>query len=185
MNYPAGSNESSDYEGFRNPSSRSSTGPVVMDPRYPASHATEIDSLRPTSITCYGSAAKYLPPRSYPSANGFSTNVLSNSNASSIGMGDYANTSTFLEEPNGNMCFEPEAIDPFCTAPNVADFNQPLPEWLPLNNSLHATSSVHDNYTTNFATWPASGVPWPGTSAECSVKEVLTGPLPPCYVADN
>jgi hypothetical protein len=157
-----------------------------MDPRYPASHAAEIDSLRPTSTTCYGSATtKYFPSRSYPSANGFSTNVLSNANASSIGIGDYANTPTFLEEPDGNMCFEPEAIDPFCTAPNVTDFNQLLSEWPPLNNSLHATSSEHDNYTTDFAAWPASGVPWPGTSAECSVREVRPGLSFPCYVTDN
>lgn len=150
-----------------------------MDPRYPESHATEIDSLRPTNtISSYGSATKYLPSRSYPSANGFNTNVSSNSNASSMEVGDYTNAPAFLEEPDGNMCFEPETIDPFCTAPNVADFIPLLPGWPPLINSLHAPNSLHDNYTTDFPTWPASTLPWPGTSSECSVREVRARPLP-------
>jgi hypothetical protein len=179
MDYPTSSNDPPDYEGFRNPSPRSSTGPVIVGPRYPASHGTEIDSLRPTSTICYESPTKYLPSRSYPSANGFNTNISSNPNASSIEMGDYTNAPTFLEEPDGNICFEPEAIDAYYTASGVTDFNQLLPEWPPLNNSVHATSSAHDNYSTNFAAWPASEVPWHGTSAECSVREVRAGASSP------
>jgi hypothetical protein len=172
MDYHAGSNESSDYEGFRNPSSKNSTGPVVIDPRYPASHSTEINSLRPSSTISFGS-------RPFPSANEFNTNVSSNTNASSIGIGNYTNTPTFLEESDSDMCFESETIAPFSTATNVTDFDHLLHGWPPLANSLHATSSGHDNYSTDFAPWPASAVPWPGTSAEGSVGEVRDGFLRP------
>jgi hypothetical protein len=185
MNHTASSSESSDYEGFRNPSSRSSTGPVVIDLGNSASHATEIDSLCPTSAICHRSATKYHPSRSYMNASGFSTTASPNTNASSIEMLDYINAPTFLGQPGRNMFFEPEAMDSFYRTPNVADFNQALPVWPPLNDSLHATSSVDDNYSTDFATWPTSAAPWPGTSAECSAKEVCAESIPQCYVTDN
>jgi hypothetical protein len=136
--------------------------------------------LRPTSITCSDPATKYLPSRSYSGANGFNTNVSSNVDASNMGINDYTNAPTFLEDPDRNICFEPKEIDTFRTSPDGPDFDQFLPEWPPLNNSLHTASSVHDNYPTDFVTWP-----WPGTSSECSVMEVRARPLLLSYVIDG
>jgi hypothetical protein len=172
MDYPAGSNDSSDYEGFRNPPLRSNTTPVVVGPRYPASHVNGIDSLRPASTICYGSATKYLPSRSYPSANAFNTNASTDPNASSIEIGDYTNAPTFMVEPDGDMCFEPEAVDAYYTTSNMTDFNQLPHEWPSLNDSIHATGSLNNNYSTNFAAWPTPVVPWFRTSGESSVREV-------------
>jgi hypothetical protein len=184
MNDPAGSNESSGSDRIRNHLSRSSTGPVVMDPRYTANHATEMNSIPPANTMPYGSATKYLLSRSCPSTNEFSTNVSSNPNASGTEMGDCI-VPTYLNEPDGNLCFETEAINPFYITPNIDDFNPLIPEWPPLNHSLRTSSSVHDNYSTDLATWTTSVAPWRGTSVDCSVKGVRAGPLPPYYLTNN
>jgi hypothetical protein len=184
MNHPADSSESSDYEGIRNPSSRSSTGPVVLNPRYTTSHATDMNPLRSSNTTSYGTATRYPRSRSSPIANGFSTNGSSNPGASNTVIGDCI-VPTFLNEPDSDLCFEPEAIDPFYMTPNLGDFNPLIPNWSPLHPSLQATSSVHDNYSTDVTTWTTSAIPWHETSAECSVKGVSAGPLPPSDVTDN
>jgi hypothetical protein len=183
MKDSAGSNESSGSEGIRNPLSRSGTRPVVMDPGYTASHATEMNSILPANTMPYGSATKYLPSRSYPSTNEFSTNVSSNSNASSTEMGDCI-VPTFLNEPDGNLCFEPETINPFYITPNIDDFNS-IFEWPPLNHSLRTSSSIHDNYSGELAAWTTSAAPWRETSVDCLAKGVRAGPLPQYYSTNN
>src|SRR5436190_20363529 len=118
MEYPTDYNGSSNSEVPKHPLPGSSNGPLGMDPRCLASRGSEIDSLRTTNPSCYGSV-KYLPSKSCPSLVGSIPNASSNPDASSIEIGAYSNSSTFLEGPDSDMCFVPEAMDAYSTAPPV------------------------------------------------------------------
>src|SRR5438067_59630 len=139
MEYSADYNSSSNSEGRKHPSLRSSSGSLGMDQRYPF----------PQSKSC-------------PSLAGAIPNASSNPDASSIEIGGYSNSPTILEGSDSNICFEPEAMDSYNTAPPAADFNTWLPDWTSLSGSPHTTSSALDTYNTNFEQWQSLVVPWPG-----------------------
>jgi hypothetical protein len=174
MEYPVDCNGSSNSEGLKHPLPRSSSGSLGMDPRYPASRGSEIDSLQTTNPSCYESV-KYPPSKSYPNLVGSIPNAPSNPDASSAEIGVYSNSSAFLEGPESNMCFEPEAMDSYSAAPPATSFNTWLPEWPSSSGSPQTTHSALDTYNTDFEQWQSLVAPWPGPGAGCSTRQVRCG----------